>query len=248
MFCIITFIDFLENYNNNNIKMIIGASNYDDPPNNIFDKMRFDDNFDIAISDNYQIIETKSLKVLYMNFDDYILLRYTKFNKIDTNIFFPLEKIEKIVVDWSVMKFVDIKFLILLSIFYLSKNGKIYFECCTFSEKYKMSNSNLFFIKNNDISITNIGKYYISSGVFFDKKISLSCDKIIYNNYKYLQSIYENYFPNSFKIKYKNDNKYPNNPMNFNKNVYKYFKIKKMENLKISQSKFKELNRFLYFG
>lgn len=247
MFCITTFIEFLENYNDTNLKMIIGSSNYDDPNNNIFDKTRFDNIFDIAVSNTYKIEQNKSLKLLYMNFNEYILLRYAKFSKIDTYIYFKLEKMEKIVIDWSVIKFINIKFLILLSIFYLSKNGKMYFECCTFSEKQKMS-PNIFFIENNEIRINNIGTHYFTSSVFYNNTITLSCDRIIYNNYKYLRSVYNKYFPNSFKIKYINDNNYPNNPMNFNKNVYKYFVIKKIKNLKIQYENFKNLNRFLYFG
>lgn len=254
VFSILTFIDYLSSYNNDDIKIIIGASNYDDAENGIFDKTRFDDVFDIAVSNTYKIQKTNSLKLLDMDFNNFLLLRYTNIKHIDSNIYLPLEKIKLIVVDWSVIKFINIKFLLTLAIFYLSKNGKLFFESSLFSEKHKLNKSSssyshedLYFIDNNgDLNIKHIGLHFIKTGVFHDNGKILCYDKIITNNFTYLNNFFNPF--GCFDISFHDDDNYPNNPLHFNKHVYKYFVITKTNNLCLSISIFRALNRFLYFG
>lgn len=242
------FIKFVTTYPRSDLKMILGATNIDNVEYNIFDKTRFENNFDFVMT-NENIGRCNNLKVLKLDFGEFKSLSLIEFTRNDeNNIVFSTEKFEKIVVDWSVIKFIPIKLLILLFVLYIKPTGSLFFEISTFSEKYVINNYTKYYINENnelDIRPEYFGREYMNNGVFDKNNKILSMKKITENNYLFLKNKLDTICPDNYKIEiFYDDDNYPNEPIQ-NKKVNNYFKITKLQNVKMAKEFIRNFNIYI---
>lgn len=231
------FINFVIN-TTKPLSMILGASNTGT------DKERFEDIFDFAMSNSEYSIECGNLNVLHTNFDDISSLRIVPIIRNEGITTLKTEKFKLIVVDWSTIKFIPAKLIILFLLYYLDVDGEFYTEVTTYSDKLVIDDKNLEYILTDDnkLKFSNIGRNFLNVGIIHKLGYPLYIEDIVDNNKKYLEMMLNKFSPETFTIEYINDyTQYPNRYLE-TKKVHHFFKITKHKKCKFDITTFRNLN------